>query len=148
MKVILLQNVTNVGKKDEVKDVKDGFAANFLIPKKLAILAIPKELEKLRKIKELEEQRKKAEEEKLKELAKKIEGITLETTEKADENGTLYGGVDKKRIAELLSEKGFEIDEGKIKLFSHLKKIGEQEIEIEVLPQLRVKIKLNIQADV
>jgi len=148
MKVILLQNVEKIGKEGEVKEVADGFARNFLIPKKLAVLATPKELEKLRKIKELEEQRKMKEEERLKELAKEIDGLTLEINEKADEQGTLYGSVDKKTIAALLVEKGFKIDEEKIKLFSHIKKTGEQEVEIELLPQLKAKIKLNIKADV
>lgn len=148
MKVILLQDVESLGKKDDVKEVSAGYASNFLIPKKIANLATPKELEKLRKIKELEEQRREAEEKKLNNLAKKIDGLTLEVVERADEQGTLYGSVDKKRITKLLVEKGFEINAEKIKLFSHIKKTGEQEIEIELRPQLKVKIKLNIKAGV
>lgn len=146
MKVILLQDVPNLGRKGDVKEVSSGYASNFLIPKKLAILATSKELEKLKRTRELADQKRKAEEEKLQETAKKIDGLAIELSEKADENGTLYGSVDKKKIAALLAEKGFEVAEEKIKLFSHLKKVGEKEVEIEFLPNLKSKIKVIIKA--
>lgn len=148
MKIILIQDVQNMGKKGDIKEIAPGFASNFLIPKKLAILATLKELEKLNKLKELEEQKRKTEEEKLKKMAEKIDDLLLELTEKADEQGTLYGSVDKKRIAGLLAEKGFEIDQEKIKLFSHIKKTGEHQVELELLPHLKAKIKLNIKTGV
>jgi large subunit ribosomal protein L9 len=146
MQVILLKDVQNVGKKDEVKEVTAGYASNFLMPQKLAIKATAPELEKLRKKSEIESEKLRKREEQLKEVAKKFDGLQLEIEEKADEQGTLYGGVDKKRIAELLKMKGFDIESEKINLFSHLKKIGEHEIEINILPSLKVKIKLNIKA--
>lgn len=148
MKVILLKDIQNLGKKDEIKEVSAGYASNFLMPQKLAIAATAPELEKLKKRVEAEAGKKKRKEEQLKEIAKKFDSLQLEVEEKADEQGTLYGGVDKKRIAELLKIKGIDIEPDKINLFSHLKKIGEHEIEINLLPSLKVKIKLNIKASV
>jgi len=146
MKVILLEDVKNVGKKGEIKEASVGHASNFLIPKKLAILATPAEMEKLRKIQEDEETKKKKLETRLKEAAQKMEGISIEIEEKADENGTLYGGVDRKKIADILKIKGFQIEPEKINLFSHLKKIGEHQVEINILPEVKVKIKVDIKA--
>lgn len=146
MKVILLQDVKNVGKKGEVKEMSAGHASNFLIPKKLAILATSAEMEKLAKRQAVEETKKKEMEVKLKEVAQKIEGTVLKIEEKADENGTLYGGVDKKKVSEMLKIKGFQVEPEKINLFSHLKKIGEHEVEINILPEVKVKIKVDIKA--
>lgn len=146
MKVILIHDVSNLGKKGEVKEVSAGYASNLLIPKKLAILATPVEMENLKKRAEIEKQKKDKETAALKELAKKAKLLNLEIEEKADESGTLYGGVDKKKIAEILKNKGIDISPEKIELFSHLKKIGEHQVTVNFLPEIKVKVKINIKA--
>lgn len=146
MKVILIHDVSNLGKKGEVKEVSAGYASNLLIPKKLAILATPVEMENLKKRAEIEKQKKDKETAALKELAEKAKLLNLEIEEKADENGTLYGGVDKKKIAEILKNKGIDISPEKIELFSHLKKIGEHQVTVNFLPEIKVKVKINIKA--
>lgn len=147
MKVILLQDVQNLGKKDEIKEVKDGFARNFLIPRKMAILATGKELEKLKKKKELEEKRRKEKEIMLKDLAEKIKGLLIVFEQKATEEGVLYGAIDRKKISEILKEKGFEVREDQIDLDSPIKKIGEYEIGINFSPDLKSKIKLKVASE-
>ncbi len=146
MRVILLQDIDKLGKKHEIKEVADGYARNFLIPKKLAVLATPKELEKLKKRKELEEKIKKEKEKKIKDLAEKIDGLMIVFEEKTTPQGILHGAVDKKTIIKKLKEKGFEIEEDKINLEEPIKKIGKYEIEISFLPEIKSKIKLKIEA--
>lgn len=147
MKVILLQDVENLGKKGEVKEVADGYARNFLIPKRLAIIATPKELEKLKREKERLEKRKREEEEEMKKLAEKINGLEIVLKERANPEGNLYGSVNQEKIVELLKTKNFNIPIEKIKLDEPIKKIGEYEIEIIFLPEVRAKIKLKVEAE-
>jgi len=146
MKVILIQDVLNLGKKGEIKEVSVGYASNFLIPKKKGIIATNKEVEKLKdKIKKEMEQKKRNEED-MKKIAEKINSLNLEIKERVDESGTLYGSVDKKKIAELLKNNGIEIDQEKIRLFSYLKKIGKYEVEINLLPGTMVRVNIIIKA--
>ena len=93
MKVVLLQDIENIGKKDEVKNVANGYARNFLFPKKLAKIATKEVIAELEKQKELEE---KEAEEALKatqEIVKKIDGLEIEVPVKTDEEGKLYGSI-------------------------------------------------------
>lgn len=147
MKVILLQDIEKIGKKDEVKEVADGFARNFLIPKKLAIIATSKELEKLRKRKEQIEKMRKEEEEKIKGLAERIKGLEIVLKEKVNPEGKLYGSVGREKIASLLKENGFGIDENKVDLVEPIKDTGKFEVEINLFPDLKTKIKLKIIAE-
>ncbi|MFN3301498.1 MAG: 50S ribosomal protein L9 [Patescibacteria group bacterium] len=147
MKVILLQDVEKLGKKYEIKEVADGFAMNFLIPKKLAILATPKEIEKIKRKKILEEEKRKKEIEVFKNLAEKIKNLEIFVKEKANPDGKLYGSINQEKIAQLLKEKGFEIDSEKINLKEPIKELGEYEVEIIFLPEIKSKLKLKIEEE-
>jgi len=147
MKIILLREVDKLGKKDEVIDVSTGYARNFLIPKKLAILATPQEIKKIQRKKLIEEEKRKKEREELKILAEKIKELEIVIKEKINPAGKLYGSVNKEKIANLLAEKGFDILAEKINLKELIKETGEYEIEINLLPDLKTKIKLKIEAE-
>lgn len=144
MKIILLQDVENLGKKDEVKEVADGYARNFLLPKKLAAIATESVLEQLELKKEIEA--KKAEEElkKIQEIAKNLDGLEIEIPVKIDENGQFYGSITALKLSKILKEKGYNIIKSQIKLEKPIKEIGEYDIVIEFPHGLEAKIKLIV----
>lgn len=144
MKVILIQNVQNLGKKGDIKNVAVGYATNFLIPQKLAIPATSKELERLKKSQELVESTKRAKIEELTKTAKLINGKIFELFQKADDQGNLYGSVDKKEIINLLIGEGLKVETEKINLSTPIKILGKNIIEIEITSDFKIKITIVI----
>ena len=125
MKVILLQDIKNVGKKDEIINANDGYARNFLFPKKLALEATKDNLLKLQAKKDSQAHKKSLEIEEFKKQAKKIEEITLNIKVKAGDNGKIFGGVTAKEISEEIKKQyKMEIDKKKIILKETKKNIG------------------------
>lgn len=123
MKVILLQNVPGLGKTDDVKDVSDGYAKNFLFPRHLAVQASAKAVQdltahhaKLKKDVEKELQREQA-------LAARLEGIEVKLSEKANDKGMLYAAVTPLKIAEALEAMHFVVTKEQIKT-KPLKEVG------------------------
>lgn len=144
MKVILLQDIENLGKKDEIKEVKDGYAINFLLPKKLAILATPAEIKKIQRKKIIEEEKRKKEEEKAKIIAQKIKELELVFKEKVNPEGKLYGSINAEKIVTRLKEKRIVIKEEQMENFEPLKEIGDYEIKIKLLPSLITSLKIKV----
>lgn len=147
MKVILIKNVEHLGEEGEVKEVASGYARNYLIPRKLAILATPQALAELKKRKEKEEKERQKLMEKAKELKKKLEGLTISIKSKTTEEGHLFGAVDQKIISDKLKEKGYEIEPEKIILDHHLKEIGEYQITLNLFEGVEAKIKVKIEKE-
>ncbi len=147
MKVILLQDVKSKGKKDEIINVSDGYARNFLLPQKLALEATPKNLNdiKLKKANEAHvaaENRDQAEK-----LAKKIEETTLTLKIRAGEGGRTFGSVTAKEIAEGAEEQAsLSIDKKKIVLPDPIKAVGEYDVTIKLHPEINAKLKVIIEA--
>ena len=144
MKVILLDNIKGVGKKDEIINASDGYARNFLFPKKLAVEANNENLNKLKTKKQSEQYKKDVDKANAQEIAKKLDGITLSIKVKAGENGKIFGGVTAKEIAEELNKQyKIDIDKKKIVLNENIKNIGSFDINIKlyegVLGTLKVK---------
>ena len=104
MKVILLQDIKNVGKKDEIINANDGYARNFLFPKKLALEATKDNLLKLQAKKDSQAHKKSLEIEEFKKQAEKINNITLDLKVKAGENGKIFGGITAKEISQELTD--------------------------------------------
>lgn|SRR3989338_6983930 len=133
MKVILLQDVTKIGKKYEEKVVADGYAINFLIPKGLAEIATSSAVKKNQNLKAYSVVEKKIQDDLLSMNLKSIEGLTLEIKEKANEKGHLFAGIQKKEIvAKLKSEKRIDLLPEFIMLDKPIKEVGEYVIEIKV----------------
>lgn len=133
MKVILLDNIKGVGKKDEVINASDGYARNFLFPKKLAVEANAENMSKLNNKKDANQYRKDVEKQAAEDLAKKIKGIMLKIKVKSGENGKIFGGVTPKEISEnLKSQYKMEIDKKKIELKEPIKTLGSFEVTIKL----------------
>ncbi len=148
MKVILLQDIKNVGRKEQIIEANDGYARNYLFPKKLAIEASKDNMLKLQAKRTSEENKKKAEIEANREIAKKIEKMELQIKVKAGENGKIFGGITAKEIAEELKKQyKFEVDKKKVVLKETIKNLGRFTVEIKFGDGINAKLALNIQGE-
>ena len=144
MKVILLQDVKRVGKKGEVIEASDGYARNFLFPRKLAQEANDANMHILNNKKENERKQKLAELEAAQKLAGELKGKEVKITAKAGDNGKLFGAITSKDVAELIKEQyKIEIDKKKI-VMDTIKLAGGYEIDVKLYPEVSTKMKVII----
>ena len=147
MKLVLLQDVKSLGKKDDIVTVNDGYARNFLIPRKLGVEATAANLNNLKVQKEnaafqAAEQLKAAQE-----LASKIGSVKLEMPVKVGGNGKLFGALSSKEIADAMKQQfGIEMDKKKIILNEPIKEIGERVVEVKLHKDVTAKLALNVKA--
>jgi large subunit ribosomal protein L9 len=148
MKVIFLQDVSTKGKQGEIKDVADGYARNFLFPRKLALPATPKAMKEAQA--RMEENKKKRErhQTELGQLAKRLEGTVLNFKAKAGEKGRLHGSITAADIAGKLTEiVGTEIDKKKIELDEPLRNLGTHEVVLGFAGGIEAKISIVIEEE-
>lgn len=144
MKVILLDNIKGVGKKDEIINASDGYARNFLFPKKLAVEANNENLNKLKAKKQSEQYKKDVDKANAEKIAKELDKITLSIKVKAGENGKIFGGVTSKEISEELNKQyKIDIDKKKIVLNENIKNIGSFDITIKLYEGVSGKLKVK-----
>ena len=145
MKVILLKDVKGTGKKGEVKEVSDGYARNFLLPKKMAVVADNthvKELNEKNKSKELKAQK---EYEEAVELGKKMEDMAVTIYSKAGDGGRLFGSITSKDIAEQLKKQhGIDVDKRKVLLDEPVRVLGSRFVEIKIHQKVTTKIRVDV----
>lgn len=145
MKVILLQDIKNVGKKDEIINSSDGYARNYLFPKKLAVEATKDNLNQLKARQDTAKRKKEQEKEDAKQLAEKLKKITLSIQVKAGENGKIFGGVTAKEIAENLKEQqNIEIDKKKIMVKETIKALGNYSVEIKLYEGISANLAVSV----
>lgn len=144
MKVIFVQDVEKLGKKFDVKEVADGYARNFLLPKGLVKPATEEALKQLKA--EKEAAAKKAEEElkATEEIVERLDNQEIEIVAKIDENGKLYGSLTALKIARVLKDKGFDVSKNQIKLKETIKEVGEYDIIVEFPHGLEAKVKIIV----
>ena len=148
MKVIFLQDVSAKGKQGEIKDVADGYARNFLFPKKLALSATPSAMKDAKAKMEEYKKRQERHQVELEELAKTLEGTELGFKAKAGEKGRLHGSITTADIAGKLSEvAGMEIDKKKIKLDEPLRNLGTHEVVVNFHGGIEAKINVLIEEE-
>ena len=145
MKVILLKDVKGTGKKEEMKEVSDGYARNFLFPKKMAVQADSvaiKELNEKNKSKEIKAQ-KEYEEAVL--LGKQMEEINIEIYSKAGEGRRLFGSITSKEIAEQLKkQKDIDVDKRKILLDEPIRSLGSTFVEIKIHQKVTTRLRVDV----
>ena len=145
MKVILLDNIKGVGKKDEVINASDGYARNYLFPKKLGVEANTENMAKLNNKKEAALYKKDQEKQNAEELAKKLKGIMLKIKVKAGENGKIFGGVTSKEISDnLKTQYNFEVDKKKIELKETIKTLGSFNVSIKLFEGVTANLKVEV----
>ena len=145
MKVILLDNIKGVGKKDEVINASDGYARNFLFPKKLAVEANAENMSKLKNKQDSAQHKKDVEKEKAEEIAKKLKDITLTIKVKAGDNGRIFGGVTSKEISEnLKAQFKIDVDKKKIVLNEAIKNLGVFNVSIKLFEGIVGNLKVSV----
>lgn len=144
MKVIFLQDVKSQGKKGEIKEVSEGYASNFLIPRGLAKPASDGNLKTLENQKQAELRRKEREKEEAQELGKKLEQMTVEMTSKAGEGGRLFGSITNKQIAEALEKMKIKLDKRKIVLDEPIRALGVTQVPVKLHPEVTTTLKVHV----
>jgi len=146
MRVILKTEVKGLGRVGDVKDVADGYARNYLLPKGLAIEATGAELRQLAQERDAEKAKKDRTHDDAEALAKRIAEITLVFKLKAGDQGKTFGSVTAKEVAEALTnEAKTEIDRTKVVLHEPLKSLGVHTVEIRLLPDVRANVTVAIE---
>lgn len=146
MKVVMLKDVKNIGKRDEILNVSDGYARNFLFPQKLAAEATPgtlKEIERKRAAQDAREAERLAE---ARAKAETLKGKVITLAVKCGDKGRLYGSVTSAEVAEELEKQyGIEADKRKIELGDPIREVGDREITIRLYTGVATKMILRIE---
>lgn len=147
MKVILIQDVEGLGKKYEVKDVKEGYARNSLLPQKLAKTATKQALKWLADQKEVIEKEVEEDLKKAQALASQLDGVEVSIAVKVGDEGQLFESINTQKIVEKLKEMGFEVKKSQVKLESPIKDLGEYPISINLDHNLEIEVKVIVSAE-
>ena len=145
MKVVLLQDVKGQGKKDEIVNVSDGYARNYLFPRKLAAEADKKVLNDIKTKEEAKARRIELEKAAARETAEKLQSLLVKIPIQSGADGKLYGSVSTKDIAEaLLAQHGIEIDRRKIVLDNPIKAYGTYTVDVKLYPEIAGKLNVLV----
>jgi large subunit ribosomal protein L9 len=143
MKVIFLQDVKGQGKKGQVKEVSEGYARNFLLPKGVVQIATDGAKKSLDAITAAAAKKKEQEKDEFKALAAKLSEMTVVIKAKAGEGGRLFGAITSKQIAEALDGQNIKVDKRKIELEEPIRVLGVTKVSVKLYPE--VKGTLNVQ---
>ena len=144
MEVILREHVDNLGKRGEIVKVADGYARNYLLPRKLALPATDgnrKHVERERKIVEARESQEKSQAEA---IAARLAAVEITIARRVGDTDQLYGSVTSADIADFLKEKGFELDRRKLILPEPIKAIGDHEVPLKLHREVTVPLKVHV----
>ena len=147
MKVILLKDIENIGEKFEIKDVANGYAKNFLIPKSLVKLATKENLKWLESQKAIITEKAEAELKHVQEIVSKMDGLEIVVPVKTAKQDKIFGSITSNKIAELLEEQGFKIKKSQIQLESPIKEVGERQVKISFPHGLEAEIRIIVEEE-
>ncbi|MFA5383128.1 MAG: 50S ribosomal protein L9 [Eubacteriales bacterium] len=148
MKVVLLEDVKNLGKKGDLVQVAEGHARNYLLPRKLAVEATEGKIKQLANLQEAAAKKKQREASEAKDLAGRLESLLVKVYSRAGEGGKLFGSINNKDIVDaLVRDYGIEIDRKKIILKEPIKKLGFYSLPVKLYPSVQVNLSVNVQAD-
>jgi len=143
MEVLLRETVPSLGNRGQIVRVTDGYARNYLLPKKIALKATPGN-KKLLEVERRTYEKKLLETKTVAEEAKaRLEALSLEIPKRAADNNQLFGSVTRQEVAKLLNEKGYEVERRKIEM-EHIREIGEYTAKLRLHPQVVAEIKISV----
>lgn len=147
MDIILLQDIKALGKKGEIVKVSDGYARNFIMPKKLGLEATKQNLYDLNAQKAAEEKKQQVLLAEAKSQANKLNELTIKLSIKAGEGGKTFGSIATKEIAQALKEQhSVDIDKKKLQLNDTIKHAGEYSVQVKLHPQVTAEMKVKVEA--
>jgi len=144
MKVILQENVDGVGHLGDLLDVSDGFARNYLLPRRKALEANTRNVKELEHAKRVMAERVKKEKLEIEALAKKISAVSLTITAQVGKDDKLFGSVTVKDIAEGLAEQGFTVDRRKIQLAQPIKELGTVAVPVKLHREVTATVSIHV----
>ena len=145
MKVILLADVKGTGKKQEIVNVSDGYARNFLFPKKLAMEATPGAAKEVERKQAAERQREMERRNAAEKKAASLRGKVINVVAKCGAQGRLYGSVTGQEIADALkAQHGVDVDKRKIDLAEPIRTVGEAEVQVKLYPEISAKMTVRV----
>lgn len=142
MKIILKENIEKLGDKNEIVNVKDGYARNYLFPKNLALKATKSNVNVIKELDRVKEKKENSVIRTAQKLADKLKNISITVSTEAGEDEKIFGSVTTQQIAELLDEKGFKIDKHQIIIETPIKNLGVFNISIKIHKEITAEVKL------
>ena len=147
MKVILKEDVQNLGQQGDVVEVKSGYARNYLMPQKLAILFTKQQKKSIEEAQRVEERKLEREKDQLESVLKKVEDLSLSLKMQSEEDSKLFGSVTKIDIVKLLEENGITIDKKYVDLSSPIKTLGEHKVNIVFTEEMSASFTLTVEKE-
>ena len=147
MDVILRTHVDNLGRRGDVVKVADGYARNYLLPRKLALLVTEGNKQQIERERSKFEAREQEEKKVADGMAARLSGVEIQIARKVGETEVLFGSVTSADIAAAMAAKGFEIDRRKLNLREPIKKLGEYDIPLRLHPDVTVPVKVKVVAE-
>ena len=147
MKVILKEDVQNLGQQGDVVEVKSGYARNFLMPQKLAILFTEQQKKSIEEAQRVEERKLEREKDQLESVLKQVEDLSLSLKMQSEEDSKLFGSVTKLDIVKLLEENGITVDKKYVDLSSPIKTLGEHKVNIMFTKEMSASFTLTVEKE-
>ncbi len=147
MKVILKEDVQNLGQQGDVVEVKSGYARNYLMPQKLAILFTKQQKKSIEEAQRVEERKLEREKDQLESVLKQVEDLSLYLKMQSEEDSKLFGSVTKLDIVKLLEENGITIDKKYVDLSSPIKTLGEHKVNIVFTKEMSASFTLTVEKE-
>ena len=147
MKVILKEDVQNLGQQGDVVEVKSGYARNYLMPQKLAILFTKRQKKSIDEAQRVEERKLEREKDQLESVLKQVEDLSLSLKMQSEEDSKLFGSVTKLDIVKLLEENGITVDKKYVDLSSPIKTLGEHKVNIVFTKEMSASFTLTVEKE-
>ena len=147
MKIILLDDIPKLGHRGEARDVSNGYARNYLIPQRLALLATPSNLKNIAQIKKRQEVITRKAKADAQSQAQVIDTLVCSLTRQASEEGRLYGSVTLQDLVAFLSQNGVHVEKRRVGLDEPIKAIGEYSIPISLHPEVTVQLRVSVSGE-
>jgi len=145
MKVILLKDIKGTGKKDQILEISDGYARNYLLPRKLAREATAEALNSVERAKSADKHREEVKRQEAEKMARDLKGKVVQLTVRGGENGKIYGSVTNDQIAAAMKEQlGIEVDKRKIEVEEPIKNAGQAFFNLKLLAGVSTRLIVNV----